>query len=321
MPPGPSYQWPRCSRDRELRTQERFRRRRAEREDDARPDDLDLLVEVGTAVRHLFRVRRAVAQPRPVVERRAALDRVGDVDVLARQADREQHAIEQFAGASDERPAQSVFRLARPFADDHQPRAADRPRRRRCCVRVEPIAHARHRSTIAAAADRRCSRAAALLQAHEGGGPGSSTTASPTALTRDRSRRSTRPPRSAAPTTPFAPSDSARSRSAVKHSSRTHSASLRSVERRETDERADRPPKGRAHRLAGRTTSPRRAPEPAHDAKAVEAVERHDRFRRDHRARDPPRQQHRSGHDARVERVTADERGHQQRVPERARDA
>ncbi len=70
---------------------------------------------------HLVRLRRPVL-------RRAALDDVADVDVLA--ADRDpflggcsvDHLGEQLARATDERQALRVFVRARALANEHQPR-------------------------------------------------------------------------------------------------------------------------------------------------------------------------------------------------------
>src|SRR5688572_14521473 len=67
---------PAQARDRLLRLQQRFRRKRAERHDDLRTDAVDLPEEEALAGLDLVRVRVAVPW-------RPALDHVGDVDVAA----------------------------------------------------------------------------------------------------------------------------------------------------------------------------------------------------------------------------------------------
>src|SRR5207245_7912562 len=61
------------------------------------------------------------------VVRRAALDGVADVDVLAPQAHRLDHLRQQLAGLAHERVTLQVLVLARRLADEHQARlgAAD----------------------------------------------------------------------------------------------------------------------------------------------------------------------------------------------------
>ena len=63
----------------------------------------------------LLRRRRAVAGRPPRHD-------VGDVDHGAVEADRRQHAVEQFAGAADEGQALDVFVAAGRFADEHHAR-------------------------------------------------------------------------------------------------------------------------------------------------------------------------------------------------------
>ena len=84
---------------------------------------VDLLVEIMAAVLHLVGRRRPVGEPESGVERGPALHRVRDVHVFAREADRAEHLLQQFAGAPDERTAEPVFRFARTLADAHQRRA------------------------------------------------------------------------------------------------------------------------------------------------------------------------------------------------------
>ena len=68
----------------------------------------------GRQICRFLRRRRAVAG-------RAPRHDVGDVDRGAVEADRGQHAVEQFAGAADEGQALDVFVAAGRFADEHQP--------------------------------------------------------------------------------------------------------------------------------------------------------------------------------------------------------
>ena len=102
--------------------QQALHREAAHRQDDPRLHQLHLADQEGLALRQLVGRRVAVA-------RRAALQRVGDVDLLrrlglaARQRDRAQHVVEQLAGLADEGLALPVFLLARRFADDHPVRA------------------------------------------------------------------------------------------------------------------------------------------------------------------------------------------------------
>ncbi len=95
--------------------QQALRRELAERDDHARADDLDLAEQERLAGRHLVRLGIAIA-------RRAALDHVGDVDLLAGQADRLDDLRQQLPGAADEGLALLVFVLARRLAHEHQPR-------------------------------------------------------------------------------------------------------------------------------------------------------------------------------------------------------
>jgi hypothetical protein len=102
--------------------QQRLHREAAHRQDEARAQQLDLAHQEGLAARHLGGLGVAVA-------RRAALQRVGDVDLArrlgrlavlgARQAEGAQHVVQQLAGGADEGLALPVLLLARGFADDH----------------------------------------------------------------------------------------------------------------------------------------------------------------------------------------------------------
>ena len=86
----------------------------AEDQDDVGPDDLDLGVEERGAGLHLGGLRVAVA-------RRAALDHVGDVDVVAAQPDALQEPGQHVPGGADEGLADAVLVLARPLPHRHDP--------------------------------------------------------------------------------------------------------------------------------------------------------------------------------------------------------
>src|SRR3954469_13287133 len=74
--------------------QQRARREGAERDDDLRLDDVDLLEQERLAGLHFVLLGIAVAG-------RPALDHVGDIDVLALQVDRLDDLRQQLAGAAD----------------------------------------------------------------------------------------------------------------------------------------------------------------------------------------------------------------------------
>src|SRR5262249_22501488 len=90
------------ARDGGVAAQEALGGELAEADDHARPDGGELLLEERLAGGDLVRLGVAVA-------RRAALDDVGDVDVLARKAHRLDHLREQLAGGADERLAGAVL--------------------------------------------------------------------------------------------------------------------------------------------------------------------------------------------------------------------
>ena len=104
--------------DRLAAAQQALHRERAHRDDDLRLQQLHLPHQERLARREF--VGRGVA-----IARRAALERVGDVDLARRlglaprQPERAQHAVEQLARLADEGLALPVFRLARRLADDH----------------------------------------------------------------------------------------------------------------------------------------------------------------------------------------------------------
>ncbi len=95
------------------RAQERLRRELAQGHDHARLDERQLLEQERLARRHFIGLGIAIA-------RRAALDHVGDVDLLAGHAHGLDDLGEQLAGAADERLALLVLVLARRLADEHQ---------------------------------------------------------------------------------------------------------------------------------------------------------------------------------------------------------
>src|SRR6185295_15830271 len=82
-------------------------------DDDARRDQAHLLLEEAAAGGHLVGLRVAVAG-------RTTLDDVGDVDVLAGEADGADDLGEQLPRRADEGQALAVFFGARAFADEHQ---------------------------------------------------------------------------------------------------------------------------------------------------------------------------------------------------------
>ena len=81
-------------------------------DDQRRRHELDLPLEVAAALQRLLRLRVAIA-------RRPALEHVGDVDVLALEAERFQHRGEQLPGAADERLTLAVLIGTRGLADEH----------------------------------------------------------------------------------------------------------------------------------------------------------------------------------------------------------
>ena len=80
------------------------------------PNNRNLLIEIGKAVRALFRGRVAVFG-------RTALEHVGDENLIATEAHSlGDHVGEQLACSTDERLARSVFVGAGGFSNKHQPR-------------------------------------------------------------------------------------------------------------------------------------------------------------------------------------------------------
>ena len=83
-----------------------------ERDNELGANVFDLADQIRLALRHLLRLRVAVAG-------RSALQYVRDIDLLALEAHGEQHGVQQLAGAAHERLALPVFVRTRSFADKH----------------------------------------------------------------------------------------------------------------------------------------------------------------------------------------------------------
>ena len=101
--------------DRRLLAQERLSGELAERDDHLRLHRAELPLEERLAGEQFVGLGIAVV-------RRAALDGVADVDVLALHAHRLDHLRQQLPCLAHERVALQVLVLARPFADEHQAR-------------------------------------------------------------------------------------------------------------------------------------------------------------------------------------------------------
>src|SRR5215203_1192426 len=94
----------------------------AEAEDDLRFDGPDLALQVGVAGPYLCSLRLAVLEPAALLDGRAALHDVRQVDLLPGQIHGRQDVIEELASPPDERQSCSVFVLTRALADEHQGR-------------------------------------------------------------------------------------------------------------------------------------------------------------------------------------------------------
>src|SRR6185312_3394198 len=101
------------ARDGRVRAQEALRGELAERDDHARADGRELLLEEGLALGDLVGLGVAVA-------RRAALQDVADVDVAAGEAHGFDHLGQELAGGADERLAGAIFVGAGRFADEDE---------------------------------------------------------------------------------------------------------------------------------------------------------------------------------------------------------
>src|SRR5215813_6890249 len=85
----------------------------AQRDDELRPDQLDLAVQVRLATQRFAGLRIAVA-------RGPAFDAIRDIDaVAAPDTDRREHIVQQPAGLADERLALRILLGARAFTDEH----------------------------------------------------------------------------------------------------------------------------------------------------------------------------------------------------------
>ena len=98
-----------------LDAEQGLRRWAAEADENVGIGKLDLPQNERQADLRFLRRRRAIAGRPPRHD-------VGDVDRRAVEADRRQHAVEQFAGAADERQALDVLVAAGCFADEHHAR-------------------------------------------------------------------------------------------------------------------------------------------------------------------------------------------------------
>jgi len=106
--------------------QQPFHRRRAEGDDDFGPDQINLLVQIRNARRHLVGRGLAVAAGTGG-HIGPAFQNVGDINIAAGKSGRLDDAREQLSRRTDEWFALFIFVRARRFADEHQLRvnAAD----------------------------------------------------------------------------------------------------------------------------------------------------------------------------------------------------
>src|SRR5215208_3854149 len=106
----------------EVLVYDRLRGGTAEAEDDLWPYGLDLALQIWVAGPYLAGLRLAVLEPATLLDGRAALHDVGQVDLLAGQVHGRQDVVEELAGPPDERQSRSIFVLARALTDEHQGR-------------------------------------------------------------------------------------------------------------------------------------------------------------------------------------------------------
>ncbi|HEY9226150.1 MAG TPA: hypothetical protein VIP11_05855 [Gemmatimonadaceae bacterium] len=99
--------------DRSLRVKKRLRSERTQRQNDFRPNKLDLSNEIRAA-------RFNLIWQRVPVSRRPMLQHVADVHLFARQIDRRENFCEQLTRSADERTSRFIFSRARSFADAHE---------------------------------------------------------------------------------------------------------------------------------------------------------------------------------------------------------
>src|SRR4051794_16289261 len=106
----------------EILVDDRLRGGASEAEDDLGLDSFDLALQVGIAGPDLARLRLAVLHPAALFDGGAALDDVGQVDLLSGQIHGRQDVVEQLTGPPDEGQPRGVLVLAGPLADEHQGR-------------------------------------------------------------------------------------------------------------------------------------------------------------------------------------------------------
>src|SRR6478735_11339503 len=103
-----------CFRDAIFNAEQSLRRRSAEADKDVRIRKFDLSEYERQADLRFLWCRRTISRRSPGHD-------VGYVNQCAIEADRRQHAVEQFAGSADEGQAFNVFVAAGGFANEHQP--------------------------------------------------------------------------------------------------------------------------------------------------------------------------------------------------------
>src|SRR5829696_5656044 len=116
----------------------------AEAEDDLRFDGPDLALQVGVAGPYLAGLRLAVLEPAALLDGRAALHDVRQVDLLARQVHGRQDIVEELARPPDEGQSRGVFVLAGPLADEHQRRVGVPGREDRVGAALRQVALGTH---------------------------------------------------------------------------------------------------------------------------------------------------------------------------------
>src|SRR5690242_3237720 len=131
-----------------LRVEKSLRGERTERDENLRPNQLDLTYQVRATGGNLFGTRVSVSG-RPVLEH------VDDENIFPREFDCGENLLEQLSGLTDERPPGLVFRGPRRLSDEHEVRfgisfaghrvlcrcvqRTSRTRRDRLCDRIQRI--------------------------------------------------------------------------------------------------------------------------------------------------------------------------------------
>src|SRR4029078_1529281 len=108
--------------DRDALAEQTHRRGRAERDDHAWLQQLELGEEPGLADLHLAAIGALMESLLADLLELEVLDRVGQPDVLAREPDRRERAVEHATGGTDERMTGEVFAIAGLLADEHDAR-------------------------------------------------------------------------------------------------------------------------------------------------------------------------------------------------------